>query len=375
MPPKAAEKAVEKTAVEVKDPKAAEAAKLSAARARELDAAISSITKTYGDGSIMRLGAAQALRKIEVIPTGALAVDLALGVGGVPRGRVIEIFGPESSGKTTLMLHIIANAQKAGGLAAFIDAEHALDPAYAKKLGVNLDDLLVSQPDSGEEALSICETLVRSNALDVIVVDSVAALVPKSELEGEMGMATMGMQTRLMSQALRKLTAILNKAKTTCIFTNQLREKVGVMFGNPETTPGGKALKFYASIRIDIRRKETLKDAAGVAMGNLAKVKIVKNKVAPPFTEAEFEIIYNHGINKEGSIIDVGLTHGVVEKKGAWLQFNGELIGQGKEAARAALADKPALAQQIVDAIMAKRLATATAATEKQAEKQADKQK
>ena len=375
MPPKAAEKAVEKTAVEVKDPKAAEAAKLSAARARELDAAISSITKTYGDGSIMRLGAAQALRKIEVIPTGALAVDLALGVGGVPRGRVIEIFGPESSGKTTLMLHIIANAQKAGGLAAFIDAEHALDPAYAKKLGVNLDDLLVSQPDSGEEALSICETLVRSNALDVIVVDSVAALVPKSELEGEMGMATMGMQARLMSQALRKLTAILNKAKTTCIFTNQLREKVGVMFGNPETTPGGKALKFYASIRIDIRRKETLKDAAGVAMGNLAKVKIVKNKVAPPFTEAEFEIIYNHGINKEGSIIDVGLTHGVVEKKGAWLQFNGELIGQGKEAARAALADKPALAQQIVDAIMAKRLATATAATEKQAEKQADKQK
>src|SRR5688572_23589292 len=248
MPPKTAEKPV----IETKgDGKNAEAAKLAASRMRELDAAISSITKAYGEGSIMRLGDARAQRHIEVIPTGALSVDLALGVGGLPRGRVIEIFGPESSGKTTLMLHVIANAQKAGGLAAFIDAEHALDPGYAKKLGVNLDDLLVSQPDSGEEALSICETLARSNALDVIVIDSVAALVPKSELEGEMGMATMGMQARLMSQALRKLTSILAKARTTCIFTNQLREKVGVMFGNPETTPGGKALKFYASIRID----------------------------------------------------------------------------------------------------------------------------
>jgi recombination protein RecA len=260
------------------------------------------------------------------------------------------------------MLHVIANAQKNGGLAAFIDAEHALDPAYAKKLGVNLDDLLVSQPDSGEEALTICETLARSNALDVIVVDSVAALVPKSELEGEMGMATMGMQARLMSQALRKLTAILAKAKTTCIFTNQLREKLGVMFGNPETTPGGKALKFYASVRIDIRRRDTLKDAAGNAIGNCVKVKIVKNKTAPPFAEAEFEIIYNHGINKEGSILDVGLTHGVVEKKGAWLQFNGELIGQGKDAARQALVDKPELAKKIVDAIMVKRNTVAVAA-------------
>jgi recombination protein RecA len=365
MPPKAAEKTTEKTAVETRteikpaDAKSAEAAKISAARARELDAAISSINKSYGEGAIMRLGSAQAQRKIEVIPTGGLAIDLALGVGGVPRGRVVEIFGPESSGKTTLMLHIIANAQKAGGLAAFIDAEHALDPAYAKKLGVNLDDLLVSQPDSGEEALSICETLARSNALDVIVIDSVAALVPKSELEGEMGMATMGMQARLMSQALRKLTAILNKAKTTCIFTNQLREKVGVMFGNPETTPGGKALKFYASIRMDIRRKDTLKDSAGNAIGNLARVKVVKNKVAPPFTEAEFEILYNHGINKEGSILDVGLSHGVVEKKGAWLQFNGELIGQGKEAARVALVEKPDLAKKITEAIMAKRAAAA----------------
>jgi recombination protein RecA len=349
MPPKTIEKPVEKPSGEKE--------KANLARNRELDAAISSITKAYGEGSIMRLGAARALKQIEVIPTGALSVDLALGVGGLPRGRVVEIFGPESSGKTTLMLHVIANAQKGGGLAAFIDAEHALDPAYAKKLGVNLDDLLVSQPDSGEEALSICETLARSNALDVIVVDSVAALVPKSELEGEMGMATMGMQARLMSQALRKLTSILAKARTTCVFTNQLREKVGIMFGNPETTPGGKALKFYASIRIDIRRKETLKDPAGNAIGNQVKVKIVKNKVAPPFAEAEFEIIYNHGINKEGSLLDVGLAHGVVEKKGAWLQFNGELIGQGKEAAREALAEKPDVAKKIFDAIMAKRAA------------------
>ncbi|MDB6026227.1 MAG: recA [Verrucomicrobiales bacterium] len=335
--------------------KSTEVSKVSATRQRDLEAAISTITKTYGDGSIMRLGDARANVKIEVIPTGALGVDLALGAGGLPRGRVVEIFGPESSGKTTLMLHVIANAQKMGGLAAFIDAEHALDPAYAKKLGVNLNDLLVSQPDSGEEALTICETLARSNAIDVIVIDSVAALVPKAELEGEMGMATMGMQARLMSQALRKLTAILGKSKTLCIFTNQMREKVGVMFGNPETTPGGKALKFYASIRIDIRRKDTLKDAAGVAIGNNVKVKIVKNKVAPPFAEAEFEILYNHGINKEGSIIEVGITHGVVEKKGAWLQFNGDLIGQGKDAARLALIEKPELAQKIIDAIMLKR--------------------
>jgi recombination protein RecA len=359
----APEKAADKNAEKNAEAKNAEAAKIAAARARELESAISTITKTYGEGSIMRLGDAHALRKIEVIPTGALAVDLALGVGGVPRGRVIEIFGPESSGKTTLMLHVIANAQKAGGLAAFIDAEHALDPAYAKRLGVNLQDLLVSQPDSGEEALSICEMLARSNALDVIVVDSVAALVPKAELEGEMGMATMGMQARLMSQALRKLTAILAKARTTCIFTNQMREKVGVMFGNPETTPGGKALKFYASVRMDIRRKDTLKDSAGNAIGNHVKVKIVKNKVAPPFCEAEFDILYNHGINKEGSILEVGVDAGVVEKKGAWLQFNGELIGQGKDAAQKALTETPELAQKIIAAIMAKREAAAAAAT------------
>jgi len=359
MPPKTAEKpaekVVEKTAEKTADAKPTDITRMTAARQRELEAAISSITKTYGEGSIMRLGDAHALKHIEVIPTGALAVDLALGVGGVPRGRVVEIFGPESSGKTTLMLHVIANAQKAGGLAAFIDAEHALDPAYAKRLGVNLDDLLVSQPDSGEEALSICETLARSNALDVIVIDSVAALVPKAELEGEMGMATMGMQARLMSQALRKLTAVLAKAKTTCVFTNQIREKLGVMFGNPETTPGGKALKFYASVRIDIRRKDTLKDAAGNAVGNHVKVKIVKNKVAPPFAEAEFDILYNQGINQEGSILDVGVESGVVDKKGAWLQFDGELIGQGKDAAQKALSEKPELTAKIVSAILAKR--------------------
>jgi len=379
MPPKTAEKTTASAKPAAAAPAATEprpsaapavqpARAVSPTRQRDLDAAISTIHKNYGDGSIMRLGEAHANKSIEVIPTGALGLDLALGVGGLPRGRVVEIFGPESSGKTTLMLHVIANAQKAGGLAAFIDAEHALDPGYAKKLGVNLDDLLVSQPDSGEEALSICETLARSNALDVIVIDSVAALVPKAELEGEMGMATMGMQARLMSQALRKLTAILNKSKTTCIFTNQLREKVGVMFGNPETTPGGKALKFYASVRLDIRRKETLKDAAGNAVGNHVKVKVVKNKVAPPFAETEFDIIYNHGINKEGSILDTGLEAGVVDKKGAWLQFEGELIGQGKEAAQRALMEKPELGTKIVAAIIAKRNGVVDAKPENRAQ-------
>ena len=369
MPPKPESKSADpksEAKAESKAPEASPAAaprQLTAGQQRDLDAAISSITKQYGEGSIMRLGEVAAMHKIEVIPTGSLGMDLALGVGGVPRGRVVEIFGPESSGKTTVMLHIIANAQRNGGLAAFIDAEHALDPNYARRLGVNLDDLLVSQPDSGEEALTICETLARSNALDVIVIDSVAALVPKAELEGEMGMATMGMQARLMSQALRKLTAILSKAKTTCLFTNQIREKVGVMFGNPETTPGGKALKFYASVRIDIRRKDVLKDAAGNAMGNHVKVKIVKNKVAPPFAEAEFDILFNHGIDKEGGILDTGIDAGVVDKKGAWLQFAGELVGQGREAARRALIEKPEIGRKIVEAIMAKRAAAAAAST------------
>src|SRR5438067_9690479 len=334
--------------------------KVTAARNKNLDLAIQQIAKDYGEGAIMRLGA-EKIVDIDVIPTGNILIDRALGVGGFPRGRVVEVFGPESSGKTTLTLTVIAQAQKRGGLAAFIDAEHALDPAYAKKLGVNLDELLVSQPDSGEEALTICETLARSNALDVIVIDSVAALVPKAELEGEMGMATMGMQARLMSQALRKLTAILAKAKTTCVFTNQIREKVGVMFGNPETTPGGKALKFYASVRIDIRRKDALKDTAGNAVGNHVKVKVVKNKVAPPFAEAEFDIIFNHGINKEGSLLDVGIEAGVVDKKGAWLQFDGELIGQGKDAAQKALVEKPDLTKKIVAAILDKRNAPAAA--------------
>ena len=349
MASKSADKSVEKSAE-----KAAADAKALAARDRELEAAISSITKSYGEGAIMRLGDARAQVKIDVIPTGALALDLALGVGGVPRGRVIEIYGPESSGKTTLMLHVIANAQKSGGLAAFIDAEHALDPGYAKKLGVNLDDLLVSQPSSGEEALTICETLARSNALDVIVVDSVAALVPKAELEGDMGMATMGMQARLMSQALRKLTAILSKSKTTCVFTNQLREKVGVMFGSPETTPGGKALKFYASVRVDIRRIGAIKQTDGVVTGNRTRVKIVKNKVAPPFTEAEFDIMYNEGISSTGALLDLALEKQIVEKRGSWLNYRGTQLAQGRDAAKDALKSDPKLYEEIEAAVKAK---------------------
>ena len=325
------------------------------ARQANLDSALAQITKTFGEGSIMRLGDSNARSSIEGISTGSLSLDLALGIGGVPKGRIIEIYGPESSGKTTVMLHVIANAQKAGGVCSFIDAEHALAPQYARKLGVNLDDLLVSQPDSGEEALTICETLARSNSVDVIVVDSVAALVPKAELEGDMGMATMGMQARLMSQALRKLAAILNKAKPTCMFTTQLREKVGVMFGSPETTPGGKALKFYASVRIDIRRREAIKDSTGQVIGNHVKTKIVKNKVAPPFAEAEFDIMYNQGINREGSIIDAGLRVGVLGKKGAWIPHDGELLGPGVAAAQRTLSDKPELCELIVKQIMDKK--------------------
>ena len=331
-------------------------------RTADLESAIAAITKSFGEGSIMRLGDEGANLQIDAVSTGSLGLDIALGVGGVPRGRIIEIYGPESSGKTTLMLHIVANAQKAGGTAAFIDAE--LDPAYAANLGVNLEELLIPQPDSGEEALTICETLARSGAVDVIVIDSVAALVPRAELEGDMGMATMGMQARLMSQALRKLAAILGKSKTMCLFTNQMREKVGVMFGSPETTPGGKALKFYASVRIDIRRREQLKDNMGNVIGNHIRTKVVKNKVSPPFMEAEFDIIYGQGINWEGDLIAVGLARDVIQKKGAWLQFEGEMIGQGKEASRQALQDNPELAQKILAEITGEKAEEAPAADE-----------
>src|ERR1700748_731736 len=305
--------------------------KLAAARNKNLDLAIQQIAKDYGEGAIMRLGG-ERIVDIDVIPTGNILIDRALGVGGFPRGRVVEIFGPESSGKTTLTLTVIAQAQKRGGLAAFIDVEHALDPQYAKKLGVNLDELLVSQPSSGEEALRICETLVRSNALDVIVLDSVAALVTKAELEGEIGDSTVGAQARLMSAAMRKLTALISKARTICVFTNQIREKIGVMFGNPETTPGGKALKFYSSVRVAIRRINAIKQTDGTVTGNRTRVKVVKNKVAPPFREAEFDIMYNEGISSTGALLDLALELSVIDKKGAWLYFHGEQVGQGRDA-------------------------------------------
>ena len=301
-------------------------------RARAIEAALAQIDKQFGKGSIMRLGSREKV-DVPAIPTGSLSLDAALGVGGLPRGRVVEIFGPESSGKTTLALHVIAEAQRRGGMAAFIDAEHALDATYAGKLGVDIDNLLVSQPDSGEQALEIAEVLIRSGAVDVLVVDSVAALVPRSELEGEMGDAQMGLQARLMSQALRKLTSIVAKSKTCLIFINQLREKIGVMFGNPETTTGGRALKFYASIRLDIRRIASLKEG-DVVIGSRAKVKVVKNKVAPPFREAEFDVLYGEGISKEGDLLDLGVDHKVIEKSGAWYTFDGERMGQGRENAR-----------------------------------------
>jgi recombination protein RecA len=317
---------------------------------KNLQAAVAAIQKQYGEGAIMRLGSEHALTGIPVIPTGALSLDLALGVGGVARGRVIELYGPESGGKTTLCLSIIANAQKAGGLAAMIDVEHALDPAYAKRIGVNLDDLLVSQPDGGEEALTVAETLIRSNAVDVLVIDSVAALVPRQELEGQMGDATVGAQARLMSQALRKLTAAIHKAKTCCIFTNQIREKIGVMFGNPETTPGGRALKFYASVRLDLRRVNVIKEASGKVVGSHVRAKVVKNKVAPPFTEAEFDIMYDCGISKEGSVIDMAADLGVLERKGSWLSFNGQQVGQGREGAKEYLKENQKMLEEIVAA-------------------------
>jgi len=331
-----------------------EVAKAGALKDKNLQLAVAAIEKQYGAGSIMRLGDETARVDIPVIPTGALSLDLALGVGGIPRGRITEVYGPESSGKTTLMLSVIANAQRAGGLAAFVDAEHAVDPSYAKRIGVNLDDLLISQPDSGEEALTIAETLIRSNAVDVIVVDSVAALVPRAELEGQMGDATVGAQARLMSQAMRKLTSCIHKSKTCCIFTNQIREKIGVMFGNPETTPGGRALKFYTSVRIDMRRINIIKDSAGKVIGSHVRAKVVKNKVAPPFCESEFDIMYDVGIAKEGSVIDVATDLGVLERKGSWLAFNGEMIGQGREAAKDSLREKPKVLDQIIAAVRTK---------------------
>src|SRR5437899_2474639 len=307
-------------------------------RAKAVDIAVGQIEKQFGKGSIMRLGQKSPIQPIDAIPTGAISIDYALGVGGVPRGRVVEIFGPESSGKTTLALQVIAEAQKLSGMAAFVDAEHALDAAYAQRLGVDLDNLLVSQPDNGEQALEIVEVLIRSGGVDVVVVDSVAALVPKAEIEGEMGEAQMGLQARLMSQALRKLTGVVSKSKTCLIFINQLREKIGVMFGNPETTTGGRALKFYASVRLDIRRIASIKDGDAV-VGNRTKAKIVKNKVAPPFREAEFDIMYGEGISREGDILDLAVEKNIVDKSGSWFSFQGERIGQGRDNAKQFLKD------------------------------------
>ncbi|HEY8932264.1 MAG TPA: recombinase RecA [Rariglobus sp.] len=324
-----------------------------AAARKNVELALSSITKQFGEGSIMRLGDNNKLA-VETVSTGSLAIDLCLGGGGLPRGRIIEIYGPESSGKTTFCLSVIAEAQRRGGLAAFIDVEHALDPKYARVVGVKVDDLLVSQPDSGEDALNITETLIRSNAIDVIVIDSVAALITKAELDGQMGDLTMGSQARLMSQAMRRLTAVVSKTKCICIFTNQIREKIGVMFGSPETTSGGRALKFFSSIRIDIRRKDQIKTPDGKVIGNRTKLKVVKNKIAPPFTECEFDIMYDEGISASGSIIDLGIEHKILEKKGAWISYQGDLIGQGRDAAKQAVREKPELAAKLTKSILEK---------------------
>ena len=319
---------------------------------KSLDVVLAQIEKTHGKGAVMRLGD-DVRAPIEVIPTGSIALDIALGIGGLPRGRIVEIYGPESSGKTTVALHAVANAQKAGGIAAFIDAEHALDPDYAQKLGVDTDALLVSQPDTGEQALEIADMLIRSGALDIIVIDSVAALVPRAEIEGEMGDSHVGLQARLMSQALRKITGALNSTGTTAIFINQLREKIGVMFGSPETTTGGRALKFYSTVRLDVRRIETLKDGQDM-VGNRTRVKVVKNKVAPPFKQAEFDIMYGKGISREGGLIDVGVEAGLVRKAGAWYTYEGDQLGQGKENARAFLRDNPDLANELEKKILEK---------------------
>jgi recombination protein RecA len=317
-------------------------------RTKALDVAVSQIEKQFGKGSIMRMGAKGAVIPVDAIPTGSISLDFALGIGGVPRGRVVEIFGPESSGKTTLALQVVAQAQKLGGMAAFVDAEHALDATYARKLGVELDNLLVSQPDNGEQALEIVEVLVRSGGVDVVVVDSVAALVPRAEIEGEMGEAQMGLQARLMSQALRKLTGVVSKSKTCLIFINQLREKIGVMFGNPETTTGGRALKFYASVRVDIRRIASIKDGDSI-IGGRTRVKVVKNKVAPPFREAEFDILYGEGISREGDLLDLAVDRKIVDKSGTWFAYNGDRLGQGRENAKQFLRENPETTQAIED--------------------------
>lgn len=314
-------------------------------RKKALEAALGQIEKQFGKGSVMKLGEYTTMN-VEAIPTGALSLDVALGIGGIPRGRIVEVFGPESSGKTTLTLHMIAEAQKMGGEAAFIDAEHALDPVYAKHLGVDIDNLIVSQPDTGEQALEIAEALVRSGALDIIVVDSVAALVPKAEIDGDMGDSHVGLQARLMSQALRKLAGVISKSKTVIIFINQLREKVGIMFGNPETTPGGRALKFYSSVRLDIRKVENIK-TDGEVVGNRVKVKVIKNKVAPPFREAEFDIVYGKGISKEGNILDIAVNLNIIEKSGSWFSYNGERIGQGRENVKDYLKNNPQLMEEV----------------------------
>jgi recombination protein RecA len=321
-------------------------------RDKALEMALGQIEKQFGKGSIMRLGE-NAHMQIDVIPTGALALDVALGVGGLPRGRIVEIYGPESSGKSTLATHVVAEAQRNGGTCAYIDAEHAMDPVYARAIGVNIDELLISQPDTGEQGLEIADMLIRSGTLDVIVIDSVAALVPRAEIEGEMGDTHVGLQARLMSQALRKLTANLNRSQTIAIFINQLREKIGVMFGSPETTPGGRALKFYSSVRLDIRRIESLKDGAEV-VGNRTRVKVVKNKCAPPFRQAEFDIMYGKGISREGSVIDLGVELGIVKKSGAWFTYEGEQLGQGREKAKEFLVDNPELMVEITDKVMRK---------------------
>ena len=335
------------------EPTAKEKSANQAAEKKTLDLALSAINKQYGDGTLMRMGDATKMQ-VSTVSTGSVAIDLALGVGGLPRGRIVEIFGPESSGKTTLCLSIIAEIQRQGGNAVFVDVEHALDPRYSKVVGVDLDNLLVSQPESGEDALNIAETLIRSGAIDVIVIDSVAALVSKQELDGQMGDSTVGVQARMMSQAMRRLTAAISRTNCVVIFTNQIREKIGVMFGNPETTPGGRALKFFSSVRIDIRRIGQIKEPTGKVIGNRTKVKVVKNKVAPPFTECEFDIMYTEGISRSGSVLDLGIEHKILEKKGAWIAYNGQLIGQGREAAKDYLIKNPKVMEELQKTIMEK---------------------